>query len=116
MLTIEKGSTAKIMVDTMSIKEPNEVQYNMDFFNILVKQIEPDYYQRYNFTELQNLILEDRRIRMAYWVAKVTGKSVDRFPPVTSLDNTLTPEQLSDPKGPYFTLNRKLPLTLLIKP
>lgn len=53
---------------------------------------------------------------MTYWVAKMTGKSVDRFPPVTSLDNTLTPQQLSDPKGPYFTLNRKLPLTLLIKP
>lgn len=53
---------------------------------------------------------------MTYWVAKVTGKSVDRFPPVTSLDNTLTPEQLTDTKGPYFTLNRKLPLTLLIKP
>jgi hypothetical protein len=88
----------------------------MDFFNILIQQIEPDYYERYDFTELQNLILEDRRIRMTYWVAKMTGKSVDRFPPVTSLDNTLTPQQLNDPKGPYFTLNRKLPLTLLIKP
>jgi len=53
---------------------------------------------------------------MTYWVAKMTGKSVDRFPPVTSLDNTLTPQQLNDPKGPYFTLTRKLPLTLLIKP
>lgn len=53
---------------------------------------------------------------MTYWVAKMTGKSVDRFPPVTSLDNTLTQEQLNDPKGSYFTLNRKLPLTLLIKP
>jgi hypothetical protein len=49
-------------------------------------------------------------------VAKTTGKSVDRFPPVTSLDNTLTHQQLTDLKGPYFTLNRKLPLTLLIKP
>ena len=100
----------------MPIKEPNEAQYSMDFFLILAKQIEPDYYDRYDFTELQNIILEDRRIRMTYWVAKVTGKSVDRFPPVTSLDNTLTPEQLTDTKGPYFTLNRKLPLTLLIKP
>jgi len=53
---------------------------------------------------------------MTYWIAKITCKSVDRFPPVTSLDNTLTPQQLNDPKGPYFTLNRKLPLTLLIKP
>lgn len=100
----------------MPIKQPNEVQYNIDFFKILIKQIQPDYYDRYDFTELQNLVLEDRRIRMTYWVAKITGKSVDRFPPVTSLDNTLTAQQLSDPKGPYFTLNRKLPLTLLIKP
>jgi hypothetical protein len=44
LLSIEKGSTAKIMADSMSIKEPNEVQYIMDFFNILVRQIEPDYY------------------------------------------------------------------------
>jgi hypothetical protein len=45
------------MIETMVIKEPNEVQYNMDFFKILIKQIEPDYYDRYHFTELQNLIL-----------------------------------------------------------
>ena len=116
LLTIQKGSTAKVMVDTLPVRQSNQIQYSLDFFNILVNQIEPDYYDRYNFTELQNLILEDRRIRMTYWVAKVTGKSVDRFPPVTSLDNTLTQQQLNDPKGPYFTLNRKLPLTLLIKP
>lgn len=60
-------------------------------------------------------MLEDRRIRITYWVAKLTGKSVDRFPPVTSLDNTLTLEQLKSPKSPFFTLNRKLPLPLLIK-
>lgn len=60
--------------------------------------------------------MEDRRIRITYWVAKITGKSVDRFPAVTSLDNTLTEEQLRNPKSPFFTLNRKLPLTLLIKP
>ena len=59
--------------------------------------------------------MEDRRIRITYWVAKLTGKSVDRFPPVTSLDNTLTAEQLRNPKSPFFTLNRKLPLPLLIK-
>lgn len=44
------------------------------------------------------------------------GKSVDRFPAVTTLDNTLTPQQLKDPKSPFFTLSRKLPLPLLIKP
>ena len=34
---------------------------------------------------------------------------------MTSLDNTLTPQQLKDPKSPFFTLARKLPLPLLIK-
>ena len=38
------------MADTMPIKEPNEIQYNLDFFNILINQIEPDYYDRYDFT------------------------------------------------------------------
>lgn len=104
------------MVQGMSPQEPTEAQYNLEFFELLLRQLQPDYYQRYDFTQLQNLILEDRRIRMTYWVAKVTGKSVDRFPPVTALDNTLTAQQLSDPAGPYFTLSRKLPLTLLVKP
>lgn len=45
---------------------------------------------RYDFRELQNLVLEDRRVRVASWVAGIVGKSVDRFPPVTALDNTLT--------------------------
>jgi hypothetical protein len=62
----------------------------MDFFNLLIQEIESDYYDRYDFTELQNLILEDRRIRITYWVAKITAKSVDRFPSITTLDNTLT--------------------------
>ena len=88
----------------------------MDFFKLLLQEIETDYYERFDFTALQNLILEDRRIRITYWVAKLIGKSVDRFPPVTSLDSTLTKEQLTDPKSPFFTLNRKLPLPLLIKP
>jgi hypothetical protein len=116
MLSIEKGSTAKVMIQKIPIKEPSEILYNLDFFKILLQEIETDYYERYDFTALQNLILEDRRIRITYWVATLVGKSVDRFPPVTSLDSTLTKEQLSDPKSPFFTLNRKLPLPLLIKP
>lgn len=87
----------------------------MDFFRLLLQEIDTDYYDRYDFKELQNLILEDRRIRIAYWVSKIVGKSIDRFPSVTTLDNTLTPQQLKDPKSPFFTLSRKLPLTLLIK-
>ena len=62
----------------------------MHFFDLLMQEMESDDYERYDFTALQNLGLEDRRIRITYWVAKLTGKSVDRFPPVTTLDNTLT--------------------------
>ena len=87
---IEKGSTAKVIIETIPIKQPKEAAYNMYFFELLIKEIQSDYYERYDFTELQNLIMEDRRIRITYWVSKLTSKSVDRFPPVTSLDNTLT--------------------------
>jgi hypothetical protein len=87
----------------------------MDFFKLLLQEIDTDYYDRYDFTELQNLVLEDRRIRVSYWVSKIVSKSIDRFPAVTTLDNTLTPQQLKDPKSPFFTLTRKLPLPLLIK-
>ena len=45
------------MVQKMPEREPQEIQYNMEFFNILIRQIQPDYYERYDFTELQNLIL-----------------------------------------------------------
>ena len=83
---------------------------------MLLKEIQCDYYERYDFRELQNLLLEDRRIRIVYWVSKITSKSVDRFPSVTTLDNTLTVEQLKDPKSPFYTLTRKLPLPILVKP
>ena len=32
MLMIEKGSTAKVMIETIPIKEPKEITYNMHFF------------------------------------------------------------------------------------
>lgn len=41
---------------------------------------------------------------MAYWIGKIVQKPPESFPPVTSLDNTLTKKQLSDPKSPFFTL------------
>jgi hypothetical protein len=39
MLTIEKGSTAKVMIDKFEIKEPQDIQYSMDFFKILLQEI-----------------------------------------------------------------------------
>jgi hypothetical protein len=89
--------------------------YNMHFVEVLIKDLETDYYERYDFTELQNLILEDRRIRMVYWISKLTQKPVERFPAVTTLDNSLTAQQLSDPKSAFFTLKRTKPLPLLIR-
>lgn len=76
MLTVEKGGAAKIMIETVDIKEPKEVEYNMHFVEALIKDLETDYYERYDFTELQSVILEDRRIRMVYWISKLTQKPV----------------------------------------
>lgn len=41
---IEKGSTAKVMIEKVPIKEPAEVTYNMHFFELLMQEIESDYY------------------------------------------------------------------------
>lgn len=115
LLIIEKGAAAKIMIETIEIKEPKEIQYSMEIIEYLINRLETDYYGRYDFTELQHLILEDRRIRMAYWIGKIVQKPPENFPPVTSLDNTLTRSQLTDPKSPFFTLERTKPLTLTLK-
>lgn len=103
------------MIETVEIKEPKEVEYNMHFVEVLIKDLETDYYERYDFTELQNVIMEDRRIRMTYWISKLTQKPVERFPAVTTLDNSLTLQQLTDPKSVFYTLKRTKPLPLLIK-
>ena len=42
----------------------------------LIKDLDTDYYGRYEFDDLQKMILEDRRLRINYWVSKITHKPI----------------------------------------
>mmetsp|Transcript_18743 Transcript_18743/g.21540 ORF Transcript_18743/g.21540 Transcript_18743/m.21540 type:complete len:90 (+) Transcript_18743:971-1240(+) len=69
LLKIEKGSTAKIMIETIDLTEPTEIMYTEDDIRNLLSELETDYYERYDFEDMQKMILEDRRLRVNYWVS-----------------------------------------------
>jgi len=52
LLTVEKGSTAKVMIDLIPIKEPEEIMYKREHVAELLKDVETDYYGRYEFNDL----------------------------------------------------------------
>jgi hypothetical protein len=52
MLVVEKGSTAKMMIETIDLKEPQEIMYTDDHVRELIKDLETDYYDRYEFDDL----------------------------------------------------------------
>jgi hypothetical protein len=51
-LTVEKGSVAKIMIENISMKTPSEIQYKEEHVRELLKDIETDYYERFEFDDL----------------------------------------------------------------
>ena len=63
ILKAEKGTSAKTILTKYDItKPPNEIVYTKNHIIKLISMLQVDYYDRYNFTELQNVIMEDRRI------------------------------------------------------
>ena len=79
LLKIEKGSTAKIMIEILDLKEPEEIMYTEDDIKNLLEDLETDYYDRYDFNDMQKMILEDRRLRINFWVSKITHKPIEKF-------------------------------------
>ena len=70
LLKIEKGSTAKVMIDTLNLKELEQIMYTeSDIMNLFV-DLDTDYYERYSFDEMQKVILQDRKIRINYFTTK----------------------------------------------
>jgi hypothetical protein len=69
LLVAEKGSTAKMMIQTLKLEPPSEIMYSETHLRELVKDLETDYYDRFEFNDLQKMILEDRRLRTNYWVS-----------------------------------------------
>lgn len=52
MLKIEKGTSANIMIDTIDLQTPTEIMYTKEDIIALVENLETDYYNRYDFSDL----------------------------------------------------------------
>lgn len=52
LLIVEKGSTAKMMMQTLKLEEPAEIMYTKTHLIELLKDLETDYYERYEFNDL----------------------------------------------------------------
>ena len=114
MLKIEKGSTAKIMIETIDLHTPEEILYTRDHIRVLLQDLETDYYERYEFDDMQKMILEDRRLRINYWTSLITGKPIQKFKNPNLLNKNPKVKR-DDIKNPYFTLQRILPISLQLK-
>lgn len=82
--------------------------------NNLLVDLETDYYDRYEFDDLQKLILEDRRLRINYWVSQITNKPIEKFKNPNLINQNAKVDR-DDIKNPYFSLKRILPISLHVK-
>jgi len=110
ILKAEKGTAAETILSKVNLaKKPGEICYTKAHIESLLKLVEVDYYDRYDFTEIQNLIYEDRRIRLNFWVSTIIGKPPESFKN-PKLINHLSFKEINDLKSKNFTLLRTLPL------
>ncbi len=110
ILESEKGSSARTILSKINVNlQPKEITYTKDHIKELLKNAETDYYDRFDYQSLQNLILEDRRIRLNFWIGKIIGKPTEKFR-VPQLINPLTKKEISDMKSHKFTLLRTDPI------
>lgn len=100
-----------MMIETIDLSEPHEIMYTEEHVRELVKDLETDYYERYEFEDLQKMIMEDRRLRLNYWISKITKKPIEKFKNPNLLNQN---EKVNrrDIKNPYFSLQRILPISL----
>jgi len=110
----EKGSTGKSIMETLSLVEPEELMYKEHHIRALFSNLDTDYYDRYEFSDMQKVILNDRRIRINYWAAKILKKPVEKFTNPIFL-NKLENAKYNDIKNPYYATKDKLPLTIRMK-
>lgn len=108
---VEKGSTAKMMIETINLHEPEEIMYKEEHVRELLKDLETDYYERYEFDDLQKMIMEDRRLRINYWISKIIHKPIEKFKNPNLLNKNEKVNR-ADIKNPYFSLSRVLPISL----
>lgn len=100
-----------MIIETISLKEPEEIMYKDEHIRELLRDLETDYYERYDFEDLQKMIMEDRRLRINYWVSKITKKPIEKFKNPNLLNKNEKVDR-NDIKNPYFSLSRILPISL----
>lgn len=100
-----------MMIETIDLSEPHEIMYTEEHVRELVKDIETDYYERFEFDDLQKMIMEDRRLRLNYWISKITKKPIEKFKNPNLLNQNEKVNR-KDIKNPYFSLQRILPISL----
>ena len=111
LLTVEKGSVAKIMIESLKMEVPSEIMYKEEHVRELLKDLETDYYDRYEFDDLQKMIMEDRRLRNNFWISKITKKPIEKFKNPNLLYWNEKVDR-KDIKNPYFSLSRILPISV----
>lgn len=114
LLVVEKGTTAKMMIETISLKEPDEIMYKEEHVRELLRDLETDYYDRFEFDDLQKMILEDRRLRINYWISKIIKKPIEKFKNPNLLNKNDKVDR-NDIKNPYFSLSRVLPISIYME-
>ncbi len=119
ILKAEKGTSAKTILTKFDLtKPPHEIVYTKNHILKLISLLDVDYYDRYNFIELQNVIMEDRRIRMNFWVSKMLKKPIEQFPNPKLINFNGEEKQLKEMKNPKskdFTILRKNPIVVINK-
>lgn len=110
VLKAEKGGSAETILSKVDLKNmPNEMKYEKKHILKLLDCSEVDYYNRYDYHDLQNLIKEDNRIRINFWASKILEKPVKNFK-IPQLINKLTEKEISNIKSNNFTLLRTEPV------
>ncbi len=116
ILLAEKGTSAKTILSKYDLKKPpSEIVYRKEHVVKLLSSLEVDDYGRYDFIELQNLILEDRRIRLNFWVSKMINKPINQFPNPKLINFTGDEKEIREmknPKSKNFTLLRTKPIEI----
>ena len=98
------------MIETVDLTEPKEIMYTEEHIRELLRDIDTDYYERFEFEDTQKMILEDRRLRINYWVSLITKTEKTFKNP--NLINKNPKVDRRDIKNPYFTLQRTLPISI----
>ena len=115
ILKSEKGSSANTVLSKVHLNlMPTEIQYTRQHIEKLLSNADVDFYDRYDFKELQNLIIEDRRIRLNFFVHKIIGKPPTSFKnPKLINTGQFSSEDIKDIhnlKSKNFTLLRSFPI------